>query len=264
MKKIIILLAVAALGCQKDDLDLRPLEFGSLEFSLSTPKASTNSTYKVPSCKGLEPNEVHYNLTSSQGVDYKYKSSVTMIEGKYVSTANTSNTLPYGNYTLNDVSLVNGNDTIFALPHEDEFLLSPFWDTTLPMDIKVSGSETVSGSVFCFNEYPAPDLDGIVEGGFDPREVQSLYFVTLSECIDRVVIEFYGKENYDISPQNGLLYHIVIPLNYVALDIWAYSGSEVVLHTFFTTGDPHNTYSYNADGVMTKEDVLIFEDCPSS
>lgn len=258
MKQLPLLLVFLLLGCQKDNLTLRPYDFGAIAFDVSAPKQN-NSTAKVPSCKNIEPNEVRYNLTNSKEEDYTYNAPISLTGGRYVSTPVEPNTLPFGNYTINEVNLMNGNDTIYALPHQDELHLSPYWDTILPMDITVAGTETVNGTVFCFNEAPAPDLDGLINGGFDPMRVQSLWFAVFDpECITQVTVEVNNYRYPEIFLWEELLYHVAVPLDYTLLTIRAYNGNNLVQSRFYDSNNP-----YNPDGIMTEEDVVIFDyECP--
>ena len=257
MKQLPLLMAILLMGCQKDNLEPRPFEFGSIAFDMSAPKLA-NSTAKVPSCKNIEPNEVLYNLTNSRGEDYTYSAPISLVGDRYVSTPIEPNTLPFGNYTLNEVNLMNGNDTIYALPTVDELQLSPYWDTTLPMDITVAGTDTVSGTVFCFNEYPAPDIEGLINGGFDPMRIQSLWFAVLDpNCITQVTVEIDGFRYPEIFLWEELLYQVAIPLDYNFIAVRALNGANLVQSYIYTSGE------YNPDGNMTQEDVVIFDyECP--
>tara|TARA_R110002167_G_scaffold284737_2_gene489906 strand:- start:28134 stop:28904 length:771 start_codon:yes stop_codon:yes gene_type:complete len=256
MKKLLPILLLAVFSCHKDELTLRPFEFGGISFEMSAPKLN-GSTSKVPSCKNIEPNEVRYNLTNSKGEPYTYTAALELSGNNYVSTP--SNTLPFGNYVLNEVNLMNGNDTIYALPHQDELHLSPYWNTTLPMDITVAGTETVSGTVFCFNEAPAPDIDGIINGGFDPIRVQSLWFAVFdTNCITQITVEVNNYRYPEIFLWEELLYHVAVPLDYNLLTIRAYNGNNLVQSRFYDSANP-----YNPDGTMSEEDVVIFDyECP--
>lgn len=258
MKRLPLLMAVLLLGCHKDNLTLRPFEFGGIAFEMSAPKLNS-TTSKVPLCKNMEPIEVVYNLTNSRGEAYSYTAAVQLSGDNYLSYP--TNTLPFGNYTINDVSLINGNDTIYSLPHQDELNLSPYWDTTLPMDITVNGTETVSGTVFCFNEAPAPNLDGLINGGFDPMRVQSLWFAVFDpNCITQVTVEVDFYRYPEIFLWGELLYHVAVPLDYNFMAIRAYvEGNPNSIQSFvFDANNP-----YNPDEVMTEEDVVIFDyECP--
>lgn len=252
MKQLLLLMAILLIGCQKDNLEPRPFEFGSISFDMSAPKLA-NSTAKVPSCKNIEPKEVRYSLTNSKGEPYTYTAPLELSGNNYVSTP--SNTLPFGNYVINDVSLMNGNDTIYALPHQDELHLSPYWNTTLPMDITVAGTETVSGTVFCYNKSEEPNIDGILNGGFNPFRVQSLWFALYSSgCAVSVVIESNGFEYPVYFPKNEVLYEVAVPLDYDTLSIKVYNQfNEFVASKTFTSENP-----YNSDGVVTESDVIEF------
>ncbi|MCM4169541.1 hypothetical protein KCTC52924_00320 [Arenibacter antarcticus] len=259
MKKLILLLAISAFGCQKDELTARPGGIGTLQFSMGTPTLKANTTSKVPSCKDIDPTEVWYNVTNSRGEDYTYTSTLEKIGNRYVS--NPSNPILFGNYRVNNVSLMNGNDTIFALPTVDELQLSPYWDTTLPIDITVAGTETINGTVFCFDQHPAPDLEGLINGGFDPMRVQSLWFAVLDpECIHQVTVEVDRYRYPEIFLWGELLYEVVVPLDYDEMFVRAYLEGEINSIQFvqYNAVNP-----YNPDGIMTEEDVVVFDyDCP--
>ncbi|MBC8767167.1 hypothetical protein H4O18_04105 [Arenibacter sp. BSSL-BM3] len=256
MKQLPLFLALLLIGCNKDTLETRPLEFGSIAFSVSAPKIK-GTTEKVPSCKNIEPYQVLYNLTNNRGEDYTYTAPISLVGGRYVS--NPDATLPFGNYTIDDVLLMNGNDTIYALPHDDELDLSPYWDTTLPMDILVNGEETVSGTVFCFNDYTAPDLEGVIKSGFDSKRLQTMFISILNEkCVDSVSVMVSLDTLPPLYPSEELIQKIVIPLEYGWINIHGYHEGEVIQVFFFNGGDP-TAPRYNGDGIMTKDDVLIFD-----
>lgn len=250
MKKLLPILLLAVFGCHKDNLEPRPFEFGSIAFNMIVPNIST--TAKVPSCKDIEPNEVAYSMTNGQGQPYTYSSPLGLIGNAYVSTPN--KTLPFGNYTVTDVLLMNGNDTIYALPHEDEIHLSPYWSTTLPMTITVNGDEVISGNVFCFNEYTLPEPLGNIESNFNARKMQSLYFSVFdNNCIDRIVVDIDGFITKNLLIPGKEVHHISVPLEYTRMDIKAYIGNDVVQFYRFTP-----SYRYNGDGVMEVNDLVMF------
>lgn len=255
MKPLTLLLAILLMGCQKDNLEPRPYDFGSISFEMSTPKLNVSSS-KAPSCKDIEPNEVRYNLINSDGAPYTYIADLELSGGNYVS--NPEETLPYGDYVINDVSLMNGNDTIFALPHQDELHLSPYWDTTLPMDITVNGPENVSGKVFCFDYMDLPPFEDIIGGSFEPIKVQSLWFNIVTPCVNRVDVEIDGIVYPSVTTFWDMFYQVAVPIEYVEMRVDAYYNDNLVQSVIFNVDN-----RYNPDGAITGEDVVIFDaPCP--
>ena len=258
MKIKILLLAFLFIGCQKESLEVRPFEMGSINFELQAPKLTKAATSKVPSCKGIEPINIAFNLTNKRGEVFSYANPIELVNGRYISNSTGPNTLSFGNYTINDISLVNGNDTIYSVPKKYELELSPYWDISLPMEISVTGSEVVSGKVFCFDQSESPDITGIINGGFDPVRIQSLWFAVFNEeCITQITIEVDYYRFPEIFLWDELLYHVAVPMDYNVLTVRAYSGNSLVQSFSFDSENP-----YNEDGNISEDDVVVFDyDC---
>ncbi|WP_150452463.1 hypothetical protein [Arenibacter lacus] len=257
MRTLLILLAILTIGCEKDQQYEENKKLGTIHFSLKAPiLKSEGGTSKVPSCSNKEPTEIRFSVTNNRGFDYTYISPLQKVDGKYLS--NSSSTMDFGVYTLTSVSLMNGNDTIYALPYKDEIQLSPFWDTVLPLDITVDGEELVSGTVFCFNKYPAPDISGLINGGFDPMRLQSLWIANLNGgCVSHATVQVDDYMYPTITFSGKLLEEVIVPLDYDVITIIAYQLDWPMQTIVYDSINP-----YNPDGVMTEDDLAkILYDC---
>ncbi len=221
-----------------------------------------SETSKVPSCKTGSPDAVIFKLVDATGTSREER--VPAEENNGLVTTLTPASLPIGQSTINEILLMKGNDTLYAIPSETDFDLARYADATVPFEVEVIENTELTGSAFCYTQevIDLPDEE-LVNGGFGTQRLQTLWIDVQGECIDIVTVTIDNYRVLEIYPFQDGLYDIPIPENYDRMDIRAYtpeyqSGVNDFEVFTFTASDP-----YNADGVLNTNDLVKFSyDCP--
>lgn len=219
-------------------------------------------TSKVPACKAGSPDTVIFRLVDATGTSRE--ESVPAVENNGLVTTLTPALLPVGQSTINEILLMKGKDTLYAIPSETDFDLARFADATVPFDVEVIENIELTGSAFCYTQetIDIPEEE-LLNGGFGTQRLQTLWIDIQGECIDIVTVTIDNFRVLEIFPFQDGLYDIPIPENYDRMDIRAYtpefqSGANDFEVFTFTALQP-----YNADGVLKTEDLVRFSyDCP--
>lgn len=233
-------------------------QFGLVSYRGRIPTESS----KVPSCKAGSPDTVIFRLVDATGVSREEK--VPAEENNGLVTTLTPASLPIGQTTINEILLMNGNDTLYAIPSETDFDLARYADATVPFEVEVAENTELTGSAFCYTQVTidVPDEE-LVDGGFGTQRLQTLWIDVQGECIDILTVTIDAYRVLEIYPFQDGLYDIPIPENYSRMDIRAYtpefqSGANDFKVVTFTASEP-----YNADGVLNTQDLVSFSyDCP--
>ena len=217
---------------------------------------------KVPSCKSGSPDSVIFIMTDATGISRR--ESVPATETNGLVTTTTPAPMPLGQSTVNEILLMNGNDTLYAIPSINDFDLARFTDVTVPFNVEVTNNTELAGDAFCYTkeEINVPD-DVLVDGGFGTQRLQTLWIDVKGECIDIITVTIDANRVLEIFPFQDGLYDIPIPENYDRMDIRAYTPDfQAGVNDFrafsFTAQNP-----YNEDGVLDSTDLVQFSyDCP--
>lgn len=217
---------------------------------------------KVPSCKEGTPDSVIFVMTDSDGVSHE--ESVPATESGGVVTTVEPAPMPLGQSTVNEILLMQGTDTLYSIPNEDELDLARYADVTVPFQVEVTGNTELTGKAFCYNqqEIDVPEEE-LVDGGFGTQRLQTLWIDVEGECIDIITVTIDNYRVLEIYPFQDGLYDIPIPENYDRMDVRAYTpeyqGGVNDFEVFtFTAVDP-----YNADRDLNIDDLVKFSyDCP--
>lgn len=238
--------------------ELSEPQFGLVSYRGRIP----SETSKVPSCKTGSPDTVIFRLVDATGTSRE--ESVPAVENDGLVTTLTPASLPIGLSTINEILLMKGKDTLYAIPSETDFDLARYADATVPFEVEVSENTELTGSAFCYTQETI-DLpeEELVNGGFGTQRLQTLWIDVQGECIDIVTVTIDNYRVLEIYPFQDGLYDIPIPENYSRMDIRAFtpefqSGANDFEVFTFTASQP-----YNADGVLKTEDLVKFTyDCP--
>lgn len=233
-------------------------KFGLLSYSGKIP----NGTSKVPSCKSGSPNTVIFKLIDATGVSRE--ETVPATEDNGLVSTSTPVSIPLGQSTINEILLMNGNDTLYAIPQESDFELARYADVTVPFEVEVTEKTELTGSAFCYTqkEIDLPD-DVLIDGGFGTQRLQTLWIDVQGECIDIITVTIDAYRVLEIYPFQDGLYDVPIPENYERMDVRAYtpefqSGANDFKVFTFSASDP-----YNADRVLNMDDLVRFTyECP--
>ncbi len=238
-------------------------EPGEPQFGLVSYRGRIPSeTSKVPSCKTGSPDTVIFRLVDATGTSRE--ESVPAEENDGLVTTLTPASLPIGLSTINEILLMKGKDTLYAIPSETDFDLARFADATVPFEVEVTENTELTGSAFCYTQetIDVPEEE-LINGGFGTQRLQTLWIDIQGECIDIVTVTIDAYRVLEIFPFQDGLYDIPIPENYDQMEIRAYtpefqSGVNDFEVFIFTAAQP-----YNADGVLKTEDLIKFSyDCP--
>ncbi len=217
---------------------------------------------KVPSCKTGSPDSVIFIMTDEIGTSHRESVPATETNG-LVSTVIPA-PMPLGQSTVNEILLMKGNDTLYAIPGVNDFDLARYADITVPFEVEVTENTELTGGAFCYTKevINVPD-DTLVNGGFGTQRLQTLWIDVKGECIDIITVTIDAYRVLEIYPfQNGL-YDIPIPENYNRMEVRAYtpefqSGANDFEVYSFTAQNP-----YNEDGVLNTADLVQFSyECP--
>ncbi|HEA22196.1 MAG TPA: hypothetical protein ENH87_14925 [Pricia antarctica] len=221
-----------------------------------------SDTSKVPSCKSGVPDAVIFIITDATGITHT--ESVPASETNGLVSTTVSAPIPLGQNTVNEILLMRGNDTLYAIPNINDFDLARFTDVTVPFDVEVTENTELGGDAFCYSkkEIDVPN-DALVDGGFGTQRLQTLWIDVKGECIDIITVTIDNNRVLEIFPFGNGLYDIPIPEDYNRMDIRAYtpefqSGINDFEVFTFTTQDP-----YNEDGILDVNDLVQFTyECP--
>lgn len=235
-------------SCSKDD-PLRLVGEGYLRFSGSTPGKGS----KVPDCTNKEPELIYFGIADLNGVNRSATSPV-VIEGGSVTQID-GIALPEGRYTVNEISLVKGSETLYSMPEISESEFTPFVKRTVPFGIIITpgGMEVIDGGLFCIDNQLLP-IPVSVAGYLHvyEQEVQAAYFEIFPGNhieIDFVEVFINGDQVYNISIGQDGIYRIVIPEEFELMEVSALRGGAI-LETVTIT-------EYNTDDFITWNDDVI-------
>lgn len=245
MRTIIILCAILFLGCDKKEFYLGTLERYSLSFNMQIP----GETSKVPTCKNVEPTRVAYTVVNSKNKSFVYYSELTKNGNNY--TSNGGATLPIGNYTITAIELINGNETLYSVPDQSDGSILHYADIILPMEISLTGDTNISANAFCYDQSEPPSVEHLIEGGYYPNKLGSLFFyVVESECINEVNVTIDGYRIPEVMIWQTGTYEVAIPKEYNSLSVRAY---------ITTQPNAVQSFEFDSNTKYDSETLLIFD-----
>lgn len=239
MKKALLLLAITIIGCSKDTIEFTPVEQHTISFKMQ----AASETSKVPVCKDTgEPNMVFYSMTNANNQEAIYVTSVEKENNVYVT--NDPKEIIDGDYTLNSIELTDGNEVYYSVLTTENPEYFQFSNFILPVDITVDKDLEINSPVFCYVPSEAPDVPNIIEGGFVPNRLGSLWiYVRDSGCTQSVWIAIDALVIEKIIAQPGII-EVAIPDTgfYDTLSIWTENGRGELLEggANFTNENPYD------------------------
>lgn len=167
---------------------------GSFSYQGEIPGA----TSKIPTCKNDTPTDANFVFVGPEGNTIERKKPITEINGSWVSEPDS---LKVGEYELMELFLTSQNDTVYALPTQEDEQFLPFADTVLPMPLTISEAETVIGGTALCYVPPVLVVTDEIQGDIKTLEITFVnIYVTRaadgdSDCIDTITLDLYANGN---------------------------------------------------------------------
>ncbi len=236
MKKSIILLLVLIIvaimaSCSKDD-PLRLKEFAYIDFNGAIPSTLTSKTF-VPDCSEGTPTQVEMAFQDVNDAVWR-KTSKINISNEGVITTIEEMDLPVGDYQVIEILLTDGNNTLYAVPSEEDKKVVGFADIIVPFPISVQDDLTINGTVFCAKRFDPP-ADAEIRTGIETMELESFWVNIQAPCVDRITFEIDGQVITEYQVEELGYYEFLIPKGVNEQDFHAFSNGNLIygLHGVF-------------------------------